>query len=294
MKKLQQWTILLSGLTLAAMTTSVAAEDLKPIKGQEVLKVCADKNNMPYSNDKLEGFDNKIAAMLGEELGIPVEYYWFPQRIGFSRNTLKEINPETGHYMCDVAFSMPVSTDFVKPTNGYYKSIEVIAYRSDEGYEINKLSDLKEVDAEHGPLTIGLFDRALTTKQLLDMGFADQIKYYQMMTGDWNINSGRIIDDLAAGKIDVVPMWGPIAGYYASIQDVDITVQPLNELGQLHVFEFGMGTRYGEPQWTALLNKFIEKRKDDIDAIMAQYNLPSLENVSPTPAKKVRKDDDDD
>ncbi len=293
MKKLQQWTILLSGLTLGAMTTSVAAEDLKPFPGQDVLKVCADKNNMPYSNDKLEGFDNKIAEMLGEELGIPVEYYWFPQRIGFARNTLKKESPDGG-YMCDVAFSMPVMTDFVKPTNGYYKSIEAIAYRSGEGYEINKLSDLKEVDAKHGPLKIGLFDRALTTKQILDMGLGDRVHYYQMMTGDVNTNAGRIIDDLAAGKIDVVPMWGPIAGYYASIQDVDITVQPLNELGQLHVFEFGMGTRYGEPQWTALLNKFIEKRKDDIDAVMAEYNMPSLENVSPTPAKKVRKDDDDD
>ncbi len=293
MKK-QQWTILLSGLMAATMATSVTAEDLKPLKGQEVLRVCADKNNMPYSNDKLEGFDNKIAEMLGEELGIPVEYYWFPQRIGFARNTLKKENPETGGYMCDVAFSMPVTTDFVKPTNGYYKSIEAIAYRSGEGYEITKLADLKEVDAKHGPLKIGLFDRALTTKSILDMGLGDRIQYYQMMTGDVNTNAGRIIDDLAAGKVDIVPMWGPIAGYYASIQDVDITVQPLNELGQLHVFEFGMGTRYGEGAWTKLLNKFIEKRQDDIDAIMAEYNLPSLENVSPTPAKKVRKDDDDD
>ncbi len=292
MKKLQQWTILLSGLTLGAMTTSVAAEELKPFPGQDVLKVCADKNNMPYSNDKLEGFDNKVAEMLGEELGIPVEYYWFPQRIGFARNTLKKESPDGG-YMCDVAFSISVTTDFVKPTNGYYKSIETVAYRSDEGYEITKLADLKEIDAEHGPLKIGLFDRALTTKQLLDLGLGDRIQYYQMMTGDWNTHAGRIIEDLAAGKVDVVPMWGPIAGYYASIQDTDITVQPLNELGQLHVFEFGMGTRYGEGAWTALLNKFIEKRKDDIDAIMAEYNLPSLENVSPIPAKRVRKDDDD-
>lgn len=293
MNKLQQWTIFLSGLTLSAMTTSVAAEDLKPMKGQDVLKVCADKNNMPYSNDKLEGFDNKIAEMLGEELGISVEYYWFPQRIGFARNTLKKEHPDGG-YMCDVAFSMPVTTDFVKPTKGYYKSIEAIAYRSGEGYEITKLADLKEINEKHGPLKIGLFDRALTTKQILDMGLGNNIQYYQMMTGDVNTNAGRVIEDLAAGKIDVVPMWGPIAGYYASIQDVDITVQPLNELGELHVFEFGMGTRYGEPKWTELLNKFIDKRKDDIDAVMAEYHLPSLENVSPTPAKKVRKDDDDD
>lgn len=290
MLKLQQWTILLSGLA-AAFT--VNAEELKPLPGQEVLKVCADPNNMPLSNKNKEGFDNRIAEMFGEELGIPVEYYWFPQRIGFSRNTLKKEHPTRTGYMCDLAFNISETSDFVKTTDPYYQSIEVIAYRSGEGYEITKLSDLKEVNAKHGPLKIGLFDRALTTKQLLEMGLADNIHYYQMMTGDVNTTAARVIDDLAAGKIDVIPMWGPIAGYHASLQDVDITVQPLNELGQLHVFGFTMGTRYGEPEWTALVNKFIKKRKDDIDAIIAEYHLPSLENVSPTPAKRVRKDDDD-
>ncbi len=289
----QQWTILLSGLMAATMATSVAAEDLKPLKGQETLRVCADKFNMPNSNYELEGFDNKIAAMLGEELGIPVEYYWFPQRIGFSRNTLKKENPETGMYMCDVAFNISETTDFIKTTDTYFRSIETVAYRSGEGYEINKLADLKAVNEKHGPLKIGLFDRALTTKQIIDMGLADNIVYYQMMTGALDVTPGRVIDDLAAGKVDVVPMWGPIAGYHASLQDVDITVKPLNELGQRHVFGFAMGTRYGEPAWTELLNKFIAKRKDDIDAIVAEYHLPSLENVSPTPAKRVRKDDDD-
>lgn len=291
MLKLKQWTILLSGLAAAF---AVNAEELKPLPGQEVLKVCADPNNMPLSHKNKKGFDNRIAEMFGEELGIPVEYYWFPQRIGFSRNTLKKEHPTRTGYMCDLAFNMSETTDFVKTTDPYYQSIEVIAYRSGEGYEITKLSDLKEVNAKHGPLKIGLFDRALTTKQLLEMGLADNIHYYQMMTGDVNTNAGRAIKDLAEGKIDVIPMWGPIAGYYASIQDVDITVQPLNELGQLHVFGFSMGTRYGEPEWTALVNKFIKKRKDDIDAIIAEYHLPSLENVSPTPAKRVRKDDDDD
>ena len=293
MKIRQQWTILLSGLMAATMTTTAVAEDLKPLTGQEVLRVCADKNNMPYSNDKLEGYDNKIAAMLGEELGIPVEYYWFPQRLGYSRNTLKKENPETGRYMCDVSLNMSSTTDFVKVTKPYYESIEVVAYRTGEGYEIKSLADIKKANDEHGPLKIGLFDRALTTKYIIDMGLGDNIVYYQMMSGGWETTPGRIIEDLAAGKVDVVPMWGPIAGYYASQQDVDIAVQPLNELGQRHVFSFSMGTRYGEPQWTALLNKFIDKRQDDITAIIAEYHLPSLENVSPTPAKRERKDDDD-
>jgi len=88
-------------------------------------------------------------------------------------------------------------------------------------------------------------------------------------------------------------MWGPIAGYYAKVSDVPITVNPLNELGQLHVFSFSMATRYSNRDWNKLLNKFIDQNKDEIDAIIAEYNLPSLENVSPTPAKRPRKDDDD-
>ncbi|AFJ03346.1 MxaJ protein [Methylophaga frappieri] len=292
MIKRQQWTVLLGGLFVTAIGSANAA-DLEPLKGQEVLRVCADKNNMPYSNGDLEGFDNKIAALLGEELGIPVEYYWFPQRIGFARNTLKKEHPTEARYMCDVAFNISETSDFVKTTNPYYESIEVVAYRSGEGYDINKLTDIKMANEQHGPLKIGLFDRALTTKHIVDMGLADNIVYYQMMAGGWDVTPGRIIEDLAAGKVDVVPMWGPIAGYYGARQDVDIAVKPLNELGQRHVFAFSMGTRYGEPKWTALLNKFIEKRQDDIDAIIAEYNLPSLENVSPTPAKRIRKDDDD-
>jgi quinoprotein dehydrogenase-associated probable ABC transporter substrate-binding protein len=288
MIKLQKWAILASALLGASF--AVNAEDLKPIQGQEVLRVCADPNNMPYSNKNKEGFDNKIAELLGEKLGIPVEYYWFPQRIGFSRNTIKKEHPERGGYMCDLAMSVPEHTDFLLPTKPYFSSIEAIAYRSGEGYEITKLSDLKEVNEKHGPLKIGLFDRAISTKALIDMGLGENIVYYQLMSGDVNESPGRAIEDLAAGKIDVIPMWGPIAGYYAKVSDVPIT---LNELGQLHVFSFSMATRYSNRDWNKLLNKFIDQNKDEIDAIIAEYNLPSLENVSPTPAKRPRKDDDD-
>ncbi|KGM08092.1 XoxJ protein [Methylophaga thiooxydans] len=293
MTHLQRWAVLLSGLLLS--TTAVNAEDLKPLPGQESVRVCADGYNMPYSNKEKEGFDNRIAELLGEELGIPVEYYWFPQRIGFSRNTIKSVDPQTGKFRCDLAMSIPEHTDFLKPTKPYWSSIEAMVYRQGEGYELNKLEDIATVSKEQKPLRIGIFDRGVTTKQLLELGLANQIEYFQMMSGDVSVNAGRIIEGaLANGEIDVALLWGPIAGHYASVSDIPMTVKPLNELGEAMVFSFSMGTRYQDKKWNALLNKFLDKRRDDINAIMSEYNMPSLENVNPYPKKRVRKDDDDD
>jgi quinoprotein dehydrogenase-associated probable ABC transporter substrate-binding protein len=278
----------------ALIMTTVTAEELKPLPGQTSLRVCADGYNLPYSNKELKGFDNRIAQMLADELGIPVEYYWFPQRIGFSRNTIKKVNQETGKFFCDVAMSVPEHTDFLKPTKPYWSSIEVMVYRKGEGYEFDSLEDVAKVIKGGKQLRIGIFDRGVTTKKLLDLGLADNIDYFQMMHGDVRVNGGRIIEDaLAKGEIDVAFLWGPIGSYYANVSDVPMTVKPLNELGEAFIFSFSMATRYQDKAWNKLLNKFITKRKADIDAIIAEYNFPALDNVNPYPKKRVRKDDDD-
>jgi len=293
MTHFQRWTLLLSGLLLGSVTAQ--AEELKPLPGQEAVRVCADGYNLPYSNKEGQGFDNKIAELLGEELGIPVEYYYFPQRIGFSRNTIKKVDPETGRFYCDLAMSIPEHTDFLKPTKPYWSSIEAMVYRSGEGYELKNMEDVARVSKEVKPLRIGLFDRGVATKKLLDLGLGNQIEYFQMMPGDARVNAGRIVEDaLASGQIDVAFLWGPIAGYYAGVSEVPMAVQPLNELGEAMVFSFSMGTRYQDKKWNELLNKFLDKRRDDINAIIAEYNFPSLENVSPFPKKKPRREDDDD
>jgi quinoprotein dehydrogenase-associated probable ABC transporter substrate-binding protein len=291
MKSIQRSAVVLAAVFLA--TFNVVAEELKPVKGQTSVRVCADGHNLPYSDKAGKGFDNKIAELLGEELGIPVEYYFFPQRIGFSRNTIKKVDPETGRFFCDLAMSVPEHTDFLKPTKPYWSSIEAMVYRSGEGYELKTIADIAKVNAEK-PLRIGIFDRGISTKKLLDLGLADQIDYYQMMPGDARINAGRIVDAVANKDVDVAILWGPIAGYHAGVSEVPMTVQPLNELGEAFIFSFSMGTRYQDKSWNALLNKFIDKRRDDINAIMAEYYFPSLENVNPYPKKRVKKDDDDD
>jgi quinoprotein dehydrogenase-associated probable ABC transporter substrate-binding protein len=290
MKSMQRSAVVLAAVFLA--TFNVVAEELKPVKGQTSVRVCADGHNLPYSDKAGNGFDNKIAELLGEELGIPVEYYFFPQRIGFSRNTIKKVDPETGRFFCDLAMSVPEHTDFLKPTKPYWSSIEAMVYRSGEGYELKTIADIAKVNAEK-PLRIGIFDRGISTKKLLDLGLAEQIDYYQMMPGDARINAGRIVEAVANKDVDVAILWGPIAGYHAGVSDVPMTVQPLNELGEAFIFSFSMGTRYQDKSWNSLLNKFIDKRRDDINAIMAEYYFPSLENVNPYPKKRIRKDDDD-
>jgi quinoprotein dehydrogenase-associated probable ABC transporter substrate-binding protein len=276
--------ILISGLILGMPL--VQAEDFKPLPGQTAVKVCADGFNLPYSNKELEGFDNKIAAIIGEELGLPVEYTWFPQRIGFSRNTIKKVDPKTGLFLCDLAMSMPDEKSFVTPTKSYFSSIEALVYRSGEGYEISQVSDIATLKKDGKELKIGIFDRGVATESLLKNGLGDQVKYYQFMPGDARVNAGRIVKAVADGEVDVAFLWGPIAGYYATQQKVKITVQPLNELGADYIFSFGMGVRHQDKKWQKILDKILVKRKDDITAILAEYSFPSLENVKASTKKK--------
>jgi mxaJ protein len=272
---------------LICITTSAQASDFTPLPGQTSVKVCADAFNLPYSNKALEGFDNKIATIIGEELGVPVEYYWFPQRIGFSRNTIKKIDPQTGKFLCDVAMSIPAERGMYLPTTPYFSSIDSMIYRKGEGYELTEISDIAKLYAQGKKLKIGLFDRAIATETLIKDGLEDQIQYFQMMPGDARINSGRIItEELASGRIDVAFAWGPVAGFYASQSDVEMTVVPLNEIGSDYVFSFGMGVRPQDSEWQSLLNQILEKRKDDIAKIIAQYNMPSLANVKHTAKTK--------
>ena len=263
------------------------AGDFKPLKGQTAVRVCADAYNLPYSNKKLEGFDNKIAALIGEELGIPVEYYWFPQRIGFGRNTIKKVDPKTGRFLCDLAMSIPAGPGRYLTTKPYFSSIDTMVYRSGEGYELNKISDIAKLKEQGKKLKIGLFDRAIETEALLANGLADQIEYYQFMPGDTKVYAGRLVEDeLAKGNVDVVFLWGPIASYYAQHSDVPMTVVPLNELGEDYVFSFAMGGRKQDKAWRDLLNDIMEARKDDITAIMSDYKLPSIANVEKAEHKR--------
>jgi mxaJ protein len=289
MKQFSRCALLISGLFAATM--SVHANDnetveIKPVRGQEAVRVCADGYNLPYSNKELEGFDNKIAELIGEELGLPVEYFWFPQRMGFARNTINRVNEAGDGYafMCDIAFNIPVGSGFFATSTPYFSSIEGMVYRSDLG-EINTIADLAKINEENGPLRIGIFDRAIGTKPLIDAGLRDNLVYFNIQSGDVRDNPGRVIvgetNSIQSGDLDVVFLWGPIGSYYADKSDVPVTFVPLNEITERYIFSFSAGVRRGDKRWLQVINAIFEKRKDDIEAILAEYNLPSLENVAP-------------
>lgn len=290
MKQFSRCALLISGLF--AGTMSVHAHDhemveIKPVRGQDAVRVCADAYNLPYSNKELEGFDNKIAELIGEELGLPVEYFWFPQRMGFARNTINRVNEAGDGYafMCDIAFNIPSSGGGPFATSiPYFSSIEGMVYRSDLG-EIKTIAELVEVNKEKGPLNIGIFDRAIATKPLIDAGLEDNLTYFQIQPGGTRDNPGRVIigetNSIESGDLDIAFIWGPIGSYYADKSDVPMTFVPLNEITERYVFSFSAGVRRGDKLWLEVINAIFEKRKDDIDAIMAEYNLPSLENVAP-------------
>lgn len=290
MKQFSRCALLISGLFAATM--SVHAHDhetveIKPVRGQDAVRVCADAYNLPYSNKELEGFDNKIAELIGEELGLPVEYFWFPQRMGFARNTINRVNEAGDGYafMCDIAFNIPSGGGGPFATSTpYFSSIEGMVYRSDLG-EIKTIADLVEVNKEKGPLRIGIFDRAIGTKPLIDAGLEANLNYFNIQPGGTRDNPGRVIvgetNSIESGDLDVVFIWGPIGSYYADKSDVPMTFVPLNEITERYVFSFSAGVRRGDKRWLEVINAIFEKRKDDIDAILAEYNLPSLENVAP-------------
>lgn len=245
------------------------------------LKVCADPNALPASNEKQEGFENKIAKVFADSLGLPLEFYWFPQRFKFLRNSLKKENPD-GSYKCDLVMSVPERFDMAATTEPYYRSTWAMVYVKGRGLDdIHTPEDLVNLPEERKKkLRIGLYDRGPATDWAFKHGLFDNMVPYQHQTADLSDYPGRIIDqDLVQGKIDLTFEWGPIAGYMSKkIKDVELVVIPMkSEPGIKFDFTFSMAVRYGEKEWKQQVNELIEKHREDISRIFAEYGVPLLE-----------------
>ncbi len=282
--------IIKAAILIAATSSlfgTVYAGDLKPLKGQTALRVCGDKFNLPFSNFEMQGIENKIAKLFADELEIPLEYTWFPQRLGFIRNTIKKVDRETGRYLCDLVVGVPGEYDRLATTDIYFSSIESMVYRSGEGYELKTVEDIAKLVATGKKIRIGLFDRDGATESLINNGLGDNIEYYRMMPGHARTHPGRIVEAVASGEVDVAFAWGPIAGYYAGQSDVKMAVVPLAKEDGGMPFSIAMGVRYPDKKWKALLNKLIEAKKDEIATLVEEYHFPLVA------APAVRGDDDD-
>ena len=275
---------LISALILSAVALSSHAS--------EKFRVCADPLNPPYSSKKQDGYENKIAELFAKQLNQQVEYYWFPQRIGFVRNTLKATIGDTEQYKCDVIIGVPAGFDFTATTDSYYHSTYVLLIAKGRGWDNitipEQLRSLPLAKQEH--LKIAMFDRGPGTAWLQQNGLLEQGVPYQTMTGDSENNTAMMIEkELQAGNIDMVILWGPMAAYIISQQPDAYKILPMKSALNLKFdYSMAMGVRYGDNARKAQLNELISKNQQEINKILQSYHVPLL----PIPEKKARKDDD--
>ena len=267
-------------LVTAFATIPALAADPEP-EQDKVLRVCQDPNNMPFSNHDLNGFENKIAELFAKELGWKIEYTWYPQRMGYIRNTLKKKIPDSDKYACDLVTGVAVGFDMGATTQAYYHSTYAMAYVKGKGFDdIKSPDDLLKLDpARLKSLKLGVFGRSPVVDWLLKNGLTDQMVSYQTQTGDPDQYPGEMVEkDLASGKIDVAFVWGPIAGYFAKKSLVPIVAVPLKSQPNMRMdFSIAMGTRYGEKEFKDRIDQLIVKNQKQITAILEQYGVPLLD-----------------
>jgi quinoprotein dehydrogenase-associated probable ABC transporter substrate-binding protein len=227
---------------------------------------------MPFSNDKGEGFENKIAEIVADELKVPVEYTWFPQATGFIRQTLSAKR-------CDVVIGYAQGDELVLNTNHYYRSTYALVYRAGIGLDgIDGLSDARLRDKH-----IGVVAGTPPATLMAQLDLIRNAKPYPLMVDRRYESPGeRMIGDLRSGEIDAGVLWGPIAGYFAARNGNKLTVVPLlNEIaGQRMAFRITFGVRHLEDDWKRQLNVLIAKRQGDFDAVLLQYGVPLLDEQS--------------
>lgn len=275
---------------LFAGAPAAAAGDQKP-----ELKVCADPYMLPFSNQGQQGYENKIAQLFAKKLGWGLKYYFFPQRIGFIRNSLSSQNSD-GSYKCDLVISVPEHFELSATTKPYYTSTYVLAYR--RGGKLGTLKDPHELQklAEKGvDIKFGLTDQGPAQLWVFRHDLMGNMVPYQGQSGDPKVNPGeQMMQDLAAGKIDAAIVWGPSAGYYAKKfkDQADIGLLLLHNDPKYPDMQFefsvAMGVRRGNEQWKKQVNDLISNNQQEIDSILKSYGIPLL------PLKVSPQHDDDD
>jgi quinoprotein dehydrogenase-associated probable ABC transporter substrate-binding protein len=255
-------------LVIAAATRAGGASAQNP-----PLRVCADPNNLPFSNDRLEGFENEIASVVAKDLNTAVQYTWKPQRRGFVRRTLKA-------HECDLVVSVPSEYDLLLPTKPYYRSTYVFVYAKNRGLDLRSFDDpvLRR-------LKIGLHESSddganqPPAHALARRGIVGNIVGFRMFDLDSVENPpGKIIDAVASGEIDVAIVWGPFGGYYARRQKTALEVVPvspaLDPPSLPFTFDISMGVRKGDDALKKQIEEILDRRRGDIRTILQRYGVP--------------------
>jgi mxaJ protein len=237
------------------------------------LRVCADPNNLPFSNDKGEGFENKIVDLIARDLGATVSYTWWAQRRGYVRNTLKA-------NICDLWPGVATMVDMLATSQPYYRSTYVFVSRADRNLQIGSFDDVRLRYLTIGVQMVG--NDAMNTPPahaLARRGIINNVRGY-MLYGDYAKPNppATIIDAVANGDIDVAVVWGPLAGYFAAKETQALTIAPVEpEIDGAQwpmVFDISMGMRRHEMEFKDAIDQILKRDRPAIDAILAAYHVP--------------------
>ena len=262
-----------AGFVLACMLGLACPAAAEP---NAELRICADPNNLPFSNRAEAGFENKLAAMVAESLGRQVSYTWWAQRRGFIRNTLKADR-------CDVVMGVPAGYDLVETTKPYYRSTYVFVTRQDQHLDLASLTDPRLHQLTIGVHLIGDDGNNPPPAQALgQQGIVDNVRGYSIY-GDYRQADppARLIEAVEHGDIDVAAAWGPLGGYFAKHSAVPLTVTPVRDgeqfAPQQFQFAISMGVRKGDHALRDQLSAFIDGHRSEIASLLRSYGVPLVE-----------------
>lgn len=266
-----------SGVALASLGGTAMPDARFPTSGASPLRVCADPNNLPFSNARGEGFENALARLVGAELGRPVEYLWWAQRRGFVRNTL-------GAGTCDVTMGVPAHMDRLLTTRPYYRSTYVFVSRRDRHLDIRDFDDPRLKRLRIGvPLVGDDYVNPPPVEALLRRGILRNLVGFTVY-GDYTKPDppARILDAVARRTVDLAVVWGPLAGWYARREAVPLDIAPTPPMDAPFplAFDIAMGVRRGDTTLRARLDSVIVRRRPAIDSILRAYGVPRADRVA--------------
>lgn len=270
--------LLLLGAACALLAIALSLPGSDGARAEGVLRVCADPDNMPFSNEKGEGFENKLATLIADKLGDRLIYSWFSESTGYVPNTM-------GSDACDLVMGYAQGTGLIDDTNPYYYTSYVLIYRQgDQSLAgVERLSDPRLKGKK-----IGLFARTPPASLIAMYGLAGNAKPFEV-NADESLSKAaqKMLAEIGSGKLDVGILWGPVGGYYAEQSPVPLKLVPLakESAGPSTVYPITMGVRPNEPQWKHTINKVLAENQAGIYAILEGYNVPVLdENGNPVAA----------
>jgi mxaJ protein len=237
------------------------------------LRVCADPNNLPFSNDREQGVENRLARLIASDLGRKVRYFWWPQRRGFIRNTLQAKR-------CDVVMGIPSSFELARPTRAYYRSSYVFVSRRDRDLAVRSFDDPALKRLRIGLHVIGDdYANVPPAQALAKRGITRNITGYSIY-GDYSKESppAALIDAVARGEIDIAIAWGPLAGYFAKRASVPLKIVPVSpEVDPPSLpfaFDICLGVRKEDKALLDELDVVLERRKNEIGRLLRDYGVP--------------------